>query len=113
MVKQNDYNLTGGARGENLFGRTWDVSATHGKNRAETLLTDSVNPTYGLASPRSFCNGAFVASETTGDVDLTRDFETGLFAAPLASRWGSRSDAIDTASRRVKSRPMRTVASRC
>jgi iron complex outermembrane receptor protein len=84
VVKQHDYSTTAGVRGENLLGWSWDASVTYGKNRAETYLTDSVNPTYGLLSPTSFYDGAFDATETTGNIDLKRDFETGFFAAPLS-----------------------------
>ncbi len=84
VVDQRDFNLTGGVRGEDLLGWSWDASVTHGRNRAETSLTDSVNPTYGRLSPTSFYEGAFAATETTGNVDIKRDFDTGLFAAPLS-----------------------------
>jgi iron complex outermembrane receptor protein len=88
VVDQDDTSLTAGAKGSNLAGWTWDVSATHGKNRAETSLTDSVNPTYGLLSPTSFYIGAFTAAETTANADVSRDFDTGLFAAPLSVALG-------------------------
>ena len=84
VVKQHDYSTTAGVRGENLLGWSWDASATYGKNRAETYLTDSVNPTYGVLSPTSFYDGAFDAGETTGNIDLKRDFNVGLLAAPLS-----------------------------
>jgi iron complex outermembrane receptor protein len=84
VVKQHDFGVTAGVKGENLFGWTWDASVTNGKNRAETYLTDSVNPTYGVLSPTSFYDGVFTAGETTGNLDLTHDYETGIFAAPLS-----------------------------
>ena len=84
VVKQHDYSITGGVRGEDLLGWSWDASVTYGKNRAETYLTDSVNPTYGVLSPTSFYDGVFTAGELTGNIDVKRDFETGLLAAPLS-----------------------------
>ena len=83
IVKQTDYNLTAGAKGADLLGWSWDASVTHGSNRAESSLIDSVNPTYGALSPTSFYLGAFTATETTLNLDVSRDFDTGLFAAPL------------------------------
>jgi iron complex outermembrane receptor protein len=84
IVKQKDYSLSGGVKGDNVLGWTWDLSLVHGNNRARTFLADSVNPTYGLLSPTYFYDGAFKASETTANLDLTRDFNSGLFAAPLS-----------------------------
>jgi iron complex outermembrane receptor protein len=84
VVKQEDFSVTGGAKGDNLLGWTWDASLTYGHNRADVSLLNSVNPTYGLLSPTSFYEGSFVANETTGNLDFTKDFETGLFAAPLS-----------------------------
>jgi iron complex outermembrane receptor protein len=83
IVDQKDYSLTAGAKGEALLGWDWDASFTQGGNRARMGLTDSVNPTYGDLSPTSFYLGSFHAGESTANLDLTRDFDTGWFAAPL------------------------------
>ena len=87
IVDQTDFSATAGLKGDGL-GWQWDLSATHGKNRAETRLTDSVNPTYGLLSPTAFYDGAFVASETTLNADFNRPFTSGFFAAPLNVAFG-------------------------
>jgi len=83
IVRQLDFAATGGLKGSNFGGWNWDLSLVHGKNRAETYLTDSVNPTYGLLSPTSFYDGAFTAAETTANADFSREFDTGIFATPL------------------------------
>jgi iron complex outermembrane receptor protein len=83
VVDQKDYSLTAGGRGSELLGWDWDASFTQGGNRARLGLTDSVNPTYGDLSPTSFYLGSFHAGESTANLDLTRDFDTSWFAAPL------------------------------
>ncbi len=89
VVKQNDNSLTAGFKGDRLFGWSWDLSVTHGSNRAETYLTDSVNPTYGVLSPTSFYDGAFTARETTTNLDLKNDYYFGFLAAPLTIAFGA------------------------
>ena len=89
VVNQKDYSLTAGARGTGLFGWDWDASITHGRNLALTSITDSVNPTYGNLSPTAFYLGEFNAGETAADLDFTRDFDTGFFAAPLTVAIGA------------------------
>ena len=88
VVDQHDQSLTGGAKGDDLAGFHWDLSLTGGRNQADTSITDSVNPTYGLLSPTSFYLGAFTAGETTANLDLSRDVALKFLAAPLTVAFG-------------------------
>ncbi|WP_428374298.1 TonB-dependent receptor plug domain-containing protein [Lichenicoccus sp.] len=82
-VIQDDVSATVGLRGDDLFGWKWDLSSTYGRNYAEILVLNSVNPTYGVNSPTQFRNGAWESSEITNDFDLTRAFKVPLLAKPL------------------------------
>ena len=88
ITNQNDYSLTEGLKGEALFGWNWDLSTTLGRNADNISLVDSVNPTYGLDSPTSFNEGSLISTEVTNSLDFVRSFDTGWFAAPLATAFG-------------------------
>ena len=84
VLDQNDRALTVGVKGHDLGGWNWDLSTTYGSNTTYVKLDDSVNPTYGTASPTNFYLGGFDSSEWTTNFDVTRSFPNSVFAAPLA-----------------------------
>lgn len=95
VVNQVDFNLTAGVKGSQLFGWNWDLSSTYGSNNDPIDLQDSVNPTYGLQSPTFFHEGDLTATELTNNLDFKRQYDTGIFAAPLTAAFGFE-DRVDT-----------------
>ncbi len=77
-----DASLVGGIRGAFASELSYDVSLNYGQNRAEYLITNTVNPSLGPASPTSFRPGALEQRELTFNFDLSYPWEVGL-ATPL------------------------------
>ena len=88
ILKQRDDSLNLGVKGTDLYGWTWDLSTVYGGNHTYVNLINSINPTYGLASPTAFYVGGFDANEWTTDFDVTRSFANNIFAAPVSVGMG-------------------------
>ncbi len=84
ILSQRDESLNAGVKGTNLFGWNWDLSTVYGGNHTFVDLVNSVNPTYGAASPTAFYVGGFDANEWTSNFDVSRSFANTLFAAPIS-----------------------------
>jgi iron complex outermembrane receptor protein len=71
-----DWSATAGSR---LERGPWhlDLSASHGGNRFDYSIANSVNASLGVDSPTRFDAGALQFSQSTGNVDLVRRFELG------------------------------------
>jgi iron complex outermembrane receptor protein len=82
-----DSSLVGGVRGELASKLTYDLSAGFGRNKAEYVITNTVNPSLGLASPTSFRPGELEQREFVANLDLTYPLEVGL-ASPLSLAGG-------------------------
>ncbi len=80
--KIGDYSGTLGVKG-NLAGWDYDLSGVYGHNRFDFTVTNSINPTLGVASPTSFYSGSLKLGEAVGNLDFVRAFPVGSFAAPL------------------------------
>ena len=89
---EDDYSLTLGARGGELFGAwDWDLSSTYGADRPEIGMNHSINlALYGETgdSPRSFDLARYKATQWTNNLDLRRDFDLAWLPAPLNFSWG-------------------------
>ena len=81
-IHEIDFSTTVGAKGADLYGWTWDVSSTYGKDDAAVFTDHTINATLGPNSPTSFYDGSWINSEFTNDVDFSRAFRVGL-AEPL------------------------------
>jgi iron complex outermembrane recepter protein len=55
-----------------------DASLTHGLSRFQFNIENSVNASWGTASPTSFDAGTLSSSESVGDLDLVRKIENDL-----------------------------------
>jgi iron complex outermembrane receptor protein len=84
ILSQHDESLNIGVKGTNLLGWNWDLSTVYGGNSTYVDLINSVNPTYGTASPTAFYVGGFDANEWTTNFDVSRSFANNLFAAPIS-----------------------------
>ena len=76
-----------GLRGANDSGFTWDVSARFGSNEIDYRLFNTINPSYGSASPTDFRPGSLTNEETQFQVDLANEFDIGT-ASPLVFAYG-------------------------
>ncbi len=84
-LKEDDYSYTFGARGK-VDGWTWDVAGTYGKDIDKIGTSNSANTSLWVdthTTPTEFYDGAFVASQLTANVDITKDFNVGAFT-PLS-----------------------------
>lgn len=80
---QTDYQTVVGFNGDNWLGWHWDASLSYGKNRA-FMNVNGLNASWGGALPyQNFYIGQLEASEAIANVDLTKSFDTSLFAEPL------------------------------
>jgi len=82
-----DLSLTVGLRGDAAEWR-WDVSATYGRNEFDQGLKNSLNASFGVASPTTFNLAEYERDQLTLNADLVRDFDVGI-AAPLTFAVGA------------------------
>ncbi len=66
---------------------SWDLSTVFGYNQLDYFTTESINDTLGLASPTSFYDGLLKFSQTTTNLDFTRNFNMGS-GSPLKAAFG-------------------------
>ncbi|WP_425306249.1 TonB-dependent receptor plug domain-containing protein [Burkholderia perseverans] len=90
-VSENDFSVTAGLKGENLFGFTWDLSSTYGGDYSSFGLLDSANTGLYAASgdtPTDFHLSTLSSTQLTNNLDLSRAFHLPLLAAPLTVSFG-------------------------
>jgi iron complex outermembrane receptor protein len=78
-INSRDLSLAGGVRGA-LGGWDADVNLVYGRNALDFRTEDSLNATYGAASPTSFDSGALIYDQLVLGADFTRQYEVGLYA---------------------------------
>jgi len=66
-----------GVRGE-MLGWQSDFSLVYGRNKIELGVENTVNPTYGAASPTRFNAGAMTYDQFVFDYGLVRQFDWGM-----------------------------------
>ncbi len=84
-LMEDDYSYTLGAKGE-IEGWNWDLGGTYGKDVNKIGTTNSGNASIFVnthSTPTNFYDGSFIASELTGNLDVTKNFDIGL-ATPLS-----------------------------
>lgn len=87
---EDDYSIAAGVRGKAFGDWTWDLSTTYGRDDNAIGNIGSVNTSLLAdrgASPTSFHNGDFIATQWTNNLDVSRSFEVGL-AGPLNVAFG-------------------------
>jgi iron complex outermembrane receptor protein len=85
-INSKDLSLAGGVKGE-IVGWSADFSLVYGRNALDFRTEDSLNATYGAASPTSFDSGSLIYDQLVFGADFTRQFEVGL-SGPLNFAWG-------------------------
>lgn len=79
---------TGGLKGENDSGLTYDLSATFARNSLSLSMTDSLSASFGPQSQTEFFFGKLIQSEQNLNLDLTYPLEAG-FASPITLSAGA------------------------
>jgi iron complex outermembrane receptor protein len=67
---------------------SYDVSGTTAQNSLSVSLQDSINPSLGPLSPKSFYDGKFIQKETDFNVDLSYPWAIPGLASPLSVAGG-------------------------
>lgn len=83
-----DFSMLGGIRGEWENGLSYDFSARHGENEIQYTLANTINPSMGRASPKSFRPGDLINEETQFSADFAQEFDSN-FASPLVFAFGA------------------------
>ncbi|MFC7380335.1 TonB-dependent receptor plug domain-containing protein [Brevundimonas sp. GCM10030266] len=78
-VNSQDLSAAGGLRGS-IGGWDADVNLVYGRNALDFRTENSLNATYGAASPTSFDSGSLIYDQLVLGADLARQFEIGLYA---------------------------------
>lgn len=86
-VDSQDVSAAGGARGQ-LGGWDAEVSLVYGRNALDFETRDSLNSTYGSASPTTFDSGSLIYDQLVLGADFSQAFEVGLSGGPLNFAWG-------------------------
>ena len=82
-----DMSIVGGVRGELDSGLTYDFSGRHGESEIKYTLSNTINPSMGRASKKSFRPGDLVNEETQFQADFTKEFDMG-FSTPVLLAFG-------------------------
>ena len=82
-------SIVGGIRGEWDNGMTFDFSARHGENEIQYTLANTINPSMGRASQKSFRPGDLINEETQFSADFTNEFDVDGFANPVLFAFGA------------------------
>ena len=88
-IQETDYGITAGIRGE-AVGWSWDVASSYGYDHDDIYTLNSSNASLYAdtgASPTSFYDGFFKATQWTSTIDISRDIPIGL-AGPLNIAFG-------------------------
>ncbi|MFM0305656.1 TonB-dependent receptor [Paraburkholderia sediminicola] len=90
-VNENDFSVTTGIKGQNLFGWSWDLSSTYGGDHDSIGMTDSANTGLYAAqgyTPTSFHLATVSNTQLTNNLDFSRAFQLPVLSAPVNVSWG-------------------------
>ena len=85
-VSENDYSITSGIKGQNLFGWSWDLSTTYGGDHEVIGIDNSANTGLFAAqgyTPTSFHLATVSNTQLTNNLDFSRAFNVPLLPAPV------------------------------
>lgn len=84
-----DYSISGGVRGEFEIGEglTYDLNITHGSNRTDFFIRNTLNASLGPDSPRDFVPGGQEQIETVVSADFVYAIPSG-FASDINFAFG-------------------------
>jgi iron complex outermembrane receptor protein len=90
-VNENDYSVTTGIKGQNLFGWSWDLSTTYGGDHDVIGMENSANTGLFAAqgyTPSTFHLSTVSNTQLTNNLDFSRAFQLPLLSAPVNVSWG-------------------------
>jgi len=85
-VTSKDLSVAGGLRGQ-IGGWDADFNLVYGRNALDFRTENTLNATYGSASPTSFDDGSLIYDQLVFGADFNRQFEVGL-SRPLNLAFG-------------------------
>ncbi len=77
-----------GEKGTTAFGLNYDISGSTAQNSLAVSLQDSINPSLGPQSPKSFYDGKFVQKETNFNLDVSYPWAVSGLASPISVAGG-------------------------
>ena len=96
VIYETDYAATFGIKTKTEDGWNVDIATTYGKDNVSIYVKDSFNrslyidtstPTTPGSSPTDFYAGAFIFSQWTSQIDVSKEYDVGM-AAPLNVAFG-------------------------
>ncbi|WP_245643773.1 TonB-dependent receptor plug domain-containing protein [Paraburkholderia oxyphila] len=90
-INENDYSVTAGIKGQNLFGWSWDLSTTYGGDHDVIGMVDSANTGLYAAqgyTPTTFHLSTVSNTQLTNNLDFSRAFQLPVLPAPLQVSFG-------------------------
>jgi iron complex outermembrane receptor protein len=89
-LDEEDFSVGGGLRGT-TNGWEWDLASTYGRDKDLISTINSANASLFAdtgVTPRNFYDGAFIASQWTNNLDVSKTFDVGM-ASPLTFAFGA------------------------
>ena len=80
----NDFQAVGGVRGE-ISGFRYDLSLNHAENSFDFTISNTLNRSFGAASPVRFDSGGLRYGQTVANLDLSTDLQVGFVQSLTAS----------------------------
>ena len=74
IIKENDFEVATGIRGETAQGWNWDISSNFGSDNSDWENINGLNASLGPDSPTSFHIGELISSEWVNALDLTKRY---------------------------------------
>lgn len=87
FLKDRDYQGAVGAKGSDFLGFSWDLSGSAARSKVG-YYENSLNASYGPASPTYFYLGTLIFKEYVANLDISREFDLGL-AKPTFLAFGA------------------------
>ena len=82
-IRSRDGSATFGARWSSQAAGDFDLSASYGSNRVESVVSNTNNVSLGVDSPTSFNTGDLLNEQTNANLDWKRPFAVFFLPAPL------------------------------
>jgi iron complex outermembrane recepter protein len=97
VIQETDYAATAGLKGQTPTGWNFDLATTYGKDDVSIYVKDSLNRSLYIdtstattpgSSPTDFYAGAFIFTQWTSQIDVSKEYDVGM-AAPLNVAFGA------------------------
>ncbi|MEV4934155.1 TonB-dependent receptor [Sphingobium sp. LMA1-1-1.1] len=76
-IRLRNVSATGGLRGDDIAGFTWDISTSYGKSLIDSTNSNTNNVSFGANGPTTIYLGSMRYDQWTNNLDLTRQFDMG------------------------------------